>query len=68
MAISYLPLSHLPDFALVLPNTSYVSDLGALLPAVGAAGEAAQAASSGRMSGAGGSGRAVRKRNELWKV
>lgn len=41
----------MPDFALVLPNTSYAQDLGALLPAVGAAGEAAQAASSGRMSG-----------------
>lgn len=35
----------------MLPNGSYVQDLGALLPAVGAAGEAAQAASSGRMSG-----------------
>ena len=38
------------DFALILPNPSYVKDLGALLPAVGAVCEAAAAASSGRMS------------------
>lgn len=40
------------DFALVLPNPSYVADLGALLPAVGAAGEAVAAAAPGPTSGA----------------
>lgn len=39
------------DFALILPNDSYIKDLGALLPAVGAVAEAVGAASSGRMSG-----------------
>lgn len=39
------------DFALILPNDSYIKDLGALLPAVGAVAEAVGAASSARMSG-----------------
>ncbi|KAL4452207.1 hypothetical protein ABPG75_007869 [Micractinium tetrahymenae] len=38
------------DFALILPNDSYIKDLGALLPAVGAVAEAVGIASSGRMS------------------
>ncbi|KAL4857248.1 Phosphatidylinositol 4-kinase alpha 1 [Chlorella vulgaris] len=38
------------DFALILPNPTYVKDLGALLPALGAAGEAVHTAAAGVMS------------------
>lgn len=51
-AQSATPPCALPaDFALILPNDSYIEDLGALLPALGAVAEAVGAASSGRMSG-----------------
>jgi hypothetical protein len=38
------------DFALILPSPAYVRDLGALLPALGAVGEAVAEATAGRMS------------------
>ena len=47
----HLPACLPADFALIMPNSSYLADLGALLPAVGAAGEAVHDAAAGRMSG-----------------